>query len=123
MWKTLLTIVKQLFAVTKETQQNKADINALRERLKSKEEEDKELRQEFRRMTEIMQRVLFEMERDRELSERDRENLRLQLENMLLRSGRYLPPAQPDDELKKDEPKVLSSEIQKPDETQNKGRE
>jgi chromosome segregation ATPase len=50
MWKHLVEVGKQLFSLARETQQNKADVKELRDLLKEKDEEIKELRQEFRRL-------------------------------------------------------------------------
>ena len=47
MWKDLLTIVKQLFSVAKETQQNKADVKDLRERLKERTQRTKNCGKSF----------------------------------------------------------------------------
>jgi len=80
---------KQIFTLTNDVQKNKTDIKELREDLKV-------TNQKMDRLIEAFQRLTFEFQRDRENAERDRELQRIQLENILLRSERRLPPVSED---------------------------
>jgi SMC interacting uncharacterized protein involved in chromosome segregation len=77
MWKQVLTLVKQLITLARDTDQNKSDI--------------RELRQEFDELTDKVQWLVFELSRIAERDAHEREKLALRLENELLRFERRLP--------------------------------
>jgi hypothetical protein len=87
MWKQLLEFGKQLFSLTRETQQNKTDLAALRQELK-------EMREELKRLAEVVQQLKFDQQRDRENEAHEREKLLLRLEVWRLQFERQLPPGE-----------------------------
>src|SRR5216110_1106826 len=88
MFKELADFGKQLFTLTRDAQQNKADIKELREDLKL-------LRQEFGELVRVVERLAREMQHERESAQRERQLQQLSLENILLRHERGLPPTEP----------------------------
>jgi hypothetical protein len=74
MWKQLFDFGKQLFSLTQETRQNKAEIAGV-------QQEIKEVREELRNLTEIVQQLGFAQQPDRENEAHEREKLVLRLEN------------------------------------------
>lgn len=98
MWQQILTAVKQVLSLTRDTQQNKDDIKALRESDKESQRRDVELQQAMNeqqlgmtQMTHFAERVIYELQRTRETAEADKKMLRLEMENSLLRAERRLP--------------------------------
>jgi hypothetical protein len=91
MLKNVVDFGKQLFALTRDVQQNRADIKDLREEVKA-------LRQELTALARVVERFAIEQQHDRENAEREREIQRLRLENILLRYERGLPPGSLKDE-------------------------
>ena len=91
MWKEIVDIGKQVFALARELRQNKNDLKELRERQNKQDEEIKELRQELRRMAEVLQRLAYEYQRQNDKTDREREMLK-DVEIMILRNMRGLPP-------------------------------
>lgn len=84
MLKQLYDLAAQLLSLTKDTQQNKGDIEGLRQ-------EVKELRQELRDLTSGVQRLAYEIHRVSENDEHERQKMALRIENDLLRFERRLP--------------------------------
>lgn len=70
-------MLTQLFALAKETRQNKADIKALQEQVEE--------------LTGVVQTLAFELRRVRENETHEREKAALRPQNMLLRFERRLP--------------------------------
>lgn len=60
----------------------------------------KDQQQELKELATLAQRLAYELRRTNERENSEREKLLLKVENMLLKSGRQLPPA-PDDDAKK----------------------
>jgi len=85
MLKPIFDFAKQLFALTQETQQNRADIKEVRQELK-------EVRAELQRLTLIMQKISFETQRVGENEKHERERLALQWKHDLSLLERRLPP-------------------------------
>jgi hypothetical protein len=54
-------------------------------------------RLQFAELTRFSERMVYELQRTRESSETDKKLLRLEMEVLLLRSGRSLPSAEPED--------------------------
>lgn len=66
----------------------------LAEELKANREEIKEIRQELRDLVKAVYRLDAEVHALKELEETEREKFKAQLENVLLRFERRLPPAE-----------------------------
>ncbi len=81
MWKNLYDLTKKLFSLTKDTEQNKADI--------------KELQQRLRDLSATVERMAYEIRFVRETERHEREKIVLQLENEMLKFERRLPPPKP----------------------------
>ena len=103
MLQKLLDLGRQVFMLTSDTKKNKEDIKALQEENKDLRHENAELRQEinqqrlqFAELTRFSERMVYELQRTREASEADKKILRLEMENLLLRSGRSLSPLPPE---------------------------
>jgi predicted RNase H-like nuclease (RuvC/YqgF family) len=92
MWKQLLDFGNKLFALMRRTQKLEEENTALQQELKEVRQDIKELNQKVDQLSDLVQRLVFEFQRDRENAGRDREIQRLQLENILLRFERGLPP-------------------------------
>lgn len=104
MWQKILDLARQVVTLTSDTKKNKEDVKALQEENKELRRENADLRQEmneqrlqFREMTRFSERVVFELQRTRESAETDKKILRLEMENLLLRHGRTLPPVPTED--------------------------
>jgi hypothetical protein len=82
----LVEFARQLFLLTHETQQNKADIKEVRQELK-------EIRGELQRLVIVVQKLSFDIQRVGENDHHEREKLSLQLQNELLQFERRLPSA------------------------------
>lgn len=78
MWKEFFDYVQKLVALTRETEQNRADIE--------------DLRREVHDLTLVVQRLAHEIRRVSDRETNEREKLALQVENQLLRFERRLPP-------------------------------
>jgi hypothetical protein len=76
MWQKLYQFAKQLFSLKIQSEQNTADIKALR--------------QELKELSNIVRSLHTELQRDRENAGHEREKLLLKLENTLLRFERRL---------------------------------
>ena len=101
MWQKVVDIAKQVFTLTGDAKKAKEDIKALQEDNKELRRENAELRQEvneqrvrFVEVTRYTERMMYEMQRTRESAEADKRLLRVEMELLLLRSGRVLPPAE-----------------------------
>lgn len=99
MWKPLLDFAKQLFTLANDTKKSKEDIKALQEENKELRRDNADLREEmneqrlqFAEMTRFAERIVHELQRTRENAEADKKLLRLEMENLILRYGRGLPP-------------------------------
>jgi site-specific recombinase len=73
-------------------QQNKEAIKEVRQERKEDRQEIKELNEKVDRLTEIVQRLAFELQRQSDKANTERRILLLEVENMLLRHRRDLPP-------------------------------
>lgn len=79
MWQQILTAIKQVLSLTRDMQQNKEDIKALRESDRESRRKDAELQQamneqqlRFTEMSRFAERVIFELQRTREGAEADK---------------------------------------------------
>lgn len=79
MFQRLIELGSKLFSLTRQTEQNTADI--------------KELREQVRSLSAVVERLAYELQRTRENEAHEREKIALRLENTLLRFERRLPPA------------------------------
>ena len=102
-WKEVSAAIGKIFALSTETQKNKADIKQTREELEKLEQKVQRLNQQIIDLTFALQRAYFETQRLRDESERrdkdatrEREILLLRLENQRLRFESGLPPARAD---------------------------
>ena len=91
MWKQFYAAIKQLLLLTHQTDENREQI--------------KELRHQVREFASAIERLAYEV---RHIDEKvdyyarneaqERENLNLRVENALLKSGRQLPPGEPNED-------------------------
>jgi len=100
-WQKIVEIAKQIVSLTSDAKKSKEDIKALQEENKELRRENAELRQEvneqrvrFVEVTRYTERMMYELQRTRDNAEADKRLLRVEMENLLLRSGRVLPPAE-----------------------------
>lgn len=84
MWGKIFELVKDIFLLQRDTQQNKEDIKELRKELK-------ELRDELQNVVLIVQKLGYEIERIDNREQTEREKLMLQLSNEMLKFERRLP--------------------------------
>jgi len=80
MRKDLIALGKQVLSLTSRSQQHEEDI--------------KQIRQELRAVVQALRHQQNERKRDRDNTAHERENVTLRLENLLLLSGRVLPPGE-----------------------------
>lgn len=100
MLKPVLDFGKQLLSLARDVQQSKEDIKQLNQEAKEIRKELADLRQEmnqtrleFAELTRVVERLAFESQRTREKTDAEARLLRLEMENLMLRYGRGLPPA------------------------------
>ncbi len=93
MLKDIIEIGKQIFGLAREIGQNKKEFKQLHDRLNQHDKDIEELQEELRRITEMLQRLAYEYQRQNDRSESERKMLLLEVENMILRYQRGLPPA------------------------------
>ena len=103
MLKPVVDTTKQLLSLNRDVQQTKEDVKALKQENKELWQENVSLRQEmnqqrleFAELTRVVERLLFEVQRTRENAETEKRILRLDMENLVLRHERGLPPADTD---------------------------
>jgi hypothetical protein len=91
MWKDILKFGKDLLLLTKETQENKADIKKCEDKDLVHERELDNLREDFNKLVHLVHQLSFDIQTvsDREKSER--ELIALKLENEMLKFERRLP--------------------------------
>ena len=109
MLKQAVDFGKQVFALTRDTQQNKEDIKALREEVREVRREIVEIRQsvgdmrqeinqqrlDFADLTRLVEKLIIELHHQQENAAKDREMQELRLQNIVLRQERGLPPGSP----------------------------
>lgn len=81
MWEKLIETIKTVFNLSKDLEQNRAEI--------------KELRSDVNKLTHALQHFAHQVELIRQTESRERENLRLELENELLKFRIALPVDEP----------------------------
>jgi|GEM_PF-5932406 predicted RNase H-like nuclease (RuvC/YqgF family) len=86
MIKELLEAGSHIFGITRDIEACKRDVKRL-------DDEVSDLRQEVRALTQKVERLAVEVERNHERAETDRKVFLLQLENLMLKMERRLPPA------------------------------
>jgi len=91
MWKDILQFGKDLILLTRETQQNKADIKKGEDKTVALEREVNDLREDFNKLVHLVHQLSFDIERVSNREEAERKNLALQLENEMLKFERRLP--------------------------------
>jgi hypothetical protein len=92
MLKDVVNFGKQLFALTRDVQQNKADIKEVREEVKELRQEINQMRQEFIALARIVERMTFEMQRQHENAAQERKIQQLEIDLRLARFESKLPP-------------------------------
>lgn len=102
MWRNVLDYSKQLFSLTRDTQQNKENIKELRQEIKEVRQELAALRQEmnqtrleFGELIRVVEHIAYRTQRDRENTQHEYEKLLLRLQLALKDVGRELPPSDP----------------------------
>ena len=102
MFKQLIDLTAQLFFLSKDTQQNKADIKDVKQQLKEVQNDVNDLRREVQNLAHGFERLAFEIRRVSESEAQERKYTALQLENALLKFERRLPTGKSDlDDLEK----------------------
>ena len=91
MWKEIFEFGKDLILLTRETQQNKADIKKCEDKTNSLEREFDSLRQDFNKLVLLVQQLNFDIHHVSEREKSERERIILQLENEMLKFERRLP--------------------------------
>ena len=91
MWKEIFEFGKDLILLTKETQQNKADLKKCEDKINSLEREHDTLRQDFNKLVLLVQQLNFDVHQVSEREKAEREKIILQLENEMLKFERRLP--------------------------------
>lgn len=84
MWSKIYEIIKDIFLLQRDTQQNKEEIKELRK-------EVKDLRDELQNVVLFVQKLGFEIQRVDEREQSERRELALKLENEMLKFERRLP--------------------------------
>src|SRR5437763_1883957 len=92
MLKSVLDFGKQAISLTRDVQQNKADIADIREELKLFRLDLNELREDVIELSRTVELLSLQLQHDRQDAAREREMQQLRLENILLRFDRGLPP-------------------------------
>ncbi len=93
MWQKIVDIAKQVFTLTGDAKKSKEDIKALQEENKELRRELNEQRMRFEAVARFSDRMVYELQRTKETAESDKKLLRVEMELLLLRSGRVLSPA------------------------------
>ena len=91
MWKQLLDLTAKLFSLSRDVQQNKADIKRVEQEVKDLQRDFNELRREVRDMARGFDRLAYEIRRVSDNEAQERKMMALQLENDLLKFERRLP--------------------------------
>jgi len=91
MWPKVLEYFGRLLTLSQKVQQQDEDLKELRQEMKA-------VNQRIDQLAEALQRVAFELQRQSERADVERRMLLLEVQNLLLRHGRELPPPdrQPD---------------------------
>ena len=92
MWKQIYEYTKDFLLLSRETQENKADIKEQKSEIKEIRSELKKLQGDFNNLLLVVQKLSFDIQKidDREQSER--REMALKLENEMLKFERRLPP-------------------------------
>jgi len=77
MWRDILNALRKLVLLQEQTDKNTAEM--------------KELRQELKDLSSVVQSLSFHVRRSAENESHEREKMALRLENILLKSDRFLP--------------------------------
>lgn len=80
-----------MILLTRETQQNKADIKKCEDKTVALEREFDDLREDFNRLVHLVHQLSYNIESVSNREESERKNLALQLENEMLKFERRLP--------------------------------
>ena len=91
MWKDILQFGKDLILLSRETQENKADIKKCEDRTEHIEREVDALREDFNKLVHLVHQLSYDIEKVSNREESERKNLALQLENEMLKFERRLP--------------------------------
>ena len=91
MWKTLIGLAKDAFELNRRVNKHERQIDELYN-------SDREASATIYRLTERVLRLEMQLEHQKEQQAAERENFRLQLENLILRLQRGLPPGRSADE-------------------------
>lgn len=91
MWKDILQFGKDLILLSRETQENKADIKKCEVRTEAVERELDSLREDFNKLVHLVHQLSYDIEKVSNREESERKHLALQLENEMLKFERRLP--------------------------------
>ncbi len=91
MWKDILQFGKDLILLTRETQQNKADIKKCEDKTVALEREIDALREDFNKLVHYVHQLSYDIEKVGRREESEREKMALKLENEMLKFERRLP--------------------------------
>lgn len=96
MWKDIIQFGKDLLLLTRETQQNKADIKKGEDKTLALEREIDDLREDFNRLVHLVHQLTYDIEKVGNREKSEREKMALQLENEMLKFERRLPSKKDD---------------------------
>jgi septal ring factor EnvC (AmiA/AmiB activator) len=92
MWPKIVEFGRQMFSVMQKQSKHDEDIKEIRQDVKSLQEDFIRLRLEVNNLTHVVERLATSIQQEQKNAENSREIYRLQLENVLLRFERGLPP-------------------------------
>ena len=91
MWKQVYEYTKDFLLLSRETQENKADIKEQKVEVKEIRSEVKQLRSDFNNLVLLVQKLSFDIQQVSDREESERQRMALQLENEMLKFERRLP--------------------------------
>jgi uncharacterized protein YlxW (UPF0749 family) len=99
MWQKIVDFGKQMFSVMQKQSKHDEDIKEVQQDVRELQEDFIRLRLEVNNLSNAVDRLMTTIQQEQKNAEQSREIYRLQLENLLLRFERRLPPgAHPKDE-------------------------
>lgn len=91
MWKQIYEFTKDFLLLSRETQENKADIKEQKSEIKEIRSEVKQLRSDFNNLVLLVQKLSFDIQDVSKREESARREMALKLENEMLKFERRLP--------------------------------
>lgn len=91
MWKQIYEYTKDFLILSRETQENKADIKEQKAEIRELRSEVKKLQTDFNNPLLVVQKLSFDIEKIDEREQGERREMALKLENEMLKFERRLP--------------------------------